>query len=197
MVYKFNFRCIFVVITSVLIKLDVMKDLLTLNKAITQEVEDILNKQITMEAQASASYLAMAAWCMRNGYDEAYEFFSTQSDEERDHQKKLFRFVNNMGGKATAGVVGATREDFDSLRAVFEFMLEQEIAVTQAIDRIVDLAYKCKDHSTAEFMRWFVEEQREETFVARRILQVFDRMIQDGLTPFEAEQEVVKISYKE
>ena len=174
-----------------------MKDLLTHSRSITQEVEDILNKQINLEAQASASYLSMATWCMRNGYDGAYDFFTTQADEERDHQKKIYRYVNNMGGKASPGLVSQTREDFQDLREVFEYMLEQEVAVTQAIDNVVDLSYKKKDYSTVEYMRWFVEEQREETYVARRILQVYDRMIQDGLTPFEAEQEVVKIEYKE
>ncbi|BDD06246.1 ferritin [Aureibacter tunicatorum] len=174
-----------------------MKDLLSIEKSLTEDVELALNKQIAMEAGASASYLAMASWCMANGFDLAYEYFIKQSDEEREHMKKLFRYVNNMGGLAHSPQVGKVREDFDSLREVYEYMLSQEIAVTQAINNLVDFCMKHKDYSTVEYLNWFVKEQREEVFISRRALKLFDLMGQDGLGLYEIEKAVTQLKFKE
>ena len=52
-----------------------MKDLLRRHRVLKDEITDILNRQIKMEAHSSAAYLAMAAWCDVRGYDNSADFF--------------------------------------------------------------------------------------------------------------------------
>ncbi|WP_338392741.1 ferritin [Fulvitalea axinellae] len=175
-----------------------MKDLLTQTRSLAIGVENALNKQVIMEAESSAVYLAMASWCMRNGYEKARDFFMAQADEEREHMKKIFRYVDDMGGQASPGHVGKVKEDFDSFRHVFECMLDQEIAVSKSINNIVALAYEEKDFSTVQYLQWFVEEQREEVYVARQIVKLFDLVnIDGGISVFDIEDKLGSIEYKE
>lgn len=172
-----------------------MKDLMRHSTAISEDIAILLNKQIQLEAQASASYLAKAAWCDANGFENSADFFFAQSDEERAHMLKIFKYMSDMGASPVSPSVKETNHDFSSLRDVFETALEQEIAVTDAIGHLVAACRKVNDFATEELMRWFVAEQVEEEFVARRAIELLDMLSSDqnGLVMFD--ERVNKISY--
>lgn len=172
-----------------------MKDILRRHQILKEEIVDVLNKQIKMEAQASAAYLAMANWCDLEGYDNSADYFYTQSEEERKHQIKLFKYLTDMECHAVSPSVAASQHDFSSLRSVFEAALESEIAVTDAIHDIVRSCRKHGDIATEEFMRWFVQEQIEEEFVARRILELFDVLGEDKIAVGMFEERVLSVEY--
>jgi ferritin len=44
-----------------------MKEIITLNRSLIPETEELLNKQILMEGTSSAYYLSMASWCEMTG----------------------------------------------------------------------------------------------------------------------------------
>ena len=66
------------------------------------EIIDLLNDQVSKEAEASSLYLAMASWAEYNGYSRSAEFFYDHAVEERDHMMKIFRFLNENGARAFA-----------------------------------------------------------------------------------------------
>lgn len=172
-----------------------MKDILRSKSVLKQEIVDIINKQIKMEAHSSAAYLAMAAWCDKEGYDNSSEFFFTQSEEERKHQLKLFRYLVDMECAAVSPTVGETQHEFPTLRSVFETALEMEITVTDAIHDIVRECRKVGDIATEEFMRWFVNEQIEEEYVARKCIELFDTLGEDKIALGMVEERVLGIEY--
>lgn len=173
-----------------------MKDILRRHQVLKQEIVDILNKQVKMEAQSSAGYLALAAWCDANGYDNSATFFFNQSDEERKHQLKIFHYLTDMEAQAISPATGENKHEFSSLREIFEYALEKEIAVTDAIHDIVRTCRKVGDIATEEFMRWFVQEQIEEEFVARRALELFDVLGEDKLALGMFEERILNIAYE-
>jgi len=175
----------------------IMKDLLRLKTSLNEEIETILNAQIKVEAHSSAVYLAMSAWCDDQGYDFSASFFSEQSEEERKHMMKLFNYVNDRGGKAISPEIANLPVDFESFRAVFEQMLEQEMYVTQQFNNIADKCIKLKDFVTFQFIQWFLEEQIEEEYVARRILEMFDVIGEEGIGRWEIDKHVPKVKYGE
>ena len=59
-----------------------------------KEVEKALNEQITIEAESSQIYLAMASWAEVKGLEGVAEFMYAQSDEERQHMLKLVKYIN-------------------------------------------------------------------------------------------------------
>ena len=174
-----------------------MKDLIRQKITVQEAVVDLLNKQVKLEAQSSAAYLAMGAWCDRHGYDHSAQFFYNQSDEERTHMLKIFHYISNMGGQAQVPTVNAPQHDFSSFRELFEVALEAEISVTTSINKIVMTCRKSDDFSTENFMQWFVKEQVEEEFVMRKALGLFDMLEDNPESLLLIDERVSKIEYKE
>jgi ferritin len=173
-----------------------MKDLLRLRTSLTEEVEKVLNEQIKREAHSSSTYLAMASWCDRHGFDNSASFFYKQSDEEREHMKKIFKYIVDLGGNAKSPEITNIKDEYTSLKEVFELTLEQEISITHSINRIVDLCHKLKDYTTVSFLHWFLNEQIEEEYVARRALELFEVIGQEGVGLYMVDKQIAQISYK-
>jgi len=134
------------------------------------EIEKSLNDQIKYEAKASAQYLSMACWADINGYNGIAEFFYSQSEEERVHMIKLVKFINERNGKAVIPAIEKPRDDFKTLRELFETFLESEEFVTAQINNVIFQCLEYKDYNVHNFMQWYVSEQLEEEAVARTLL---------------------------
>lgn len=172
-----------------------MKDLMRIKSLLSTEMESLLNQQVKKEAHSSSLYLAMASWCDRNGFDGSADFFFNQSNEERDHQLKLYKYILNMGGTAISPEVSNIKSEFNSFREVFEEALEQEIAITQSIKNIAAKCHKEQDFVTLEFLNWFLKEQREEEYVARRALELFEVIGEQGTGYWDIDKNIGSITY--
>lgn len=172
-----------------------MKDLLRLRTSLTEEIEALLNDQIKIEAHSSAVYLSMASWCNRNGFDNSAGYFEEQSGEEREHMLKIYKYINDAGGRAISPEVVNVPQEFDSFRGVFEQSLQQEIFVTQSFNKMADRCLRAKDFVTLQFLQWFLNEQLEEEYVARRILELFDVIGEDGTGRWQIDRQVPKVRY--
>ena len=169
------------------------KQIITHSRSLTNETEELLNQQIEMEGASSASYLAMASWCDMKGYSTSAEFLYRHSDEERMHMLKLFRYVNEAGGHAIYQGKSKVKHDFKNLREVFTLILDHEIEVTRAINTLVDHCFGIKDFATVNFLQWYVTEQREEEVLARRAVELFDIIGEDGIGLWTIDQEIGKL----
>ncbi|MEJ7780873.1 MAG: ferritin [Daejeonella sp.] len=172
-----------------------MKDLMRIKSLLSTEIESLLNQQIKKEAHSSAIYLSMASWCDRNGFDGSADFFFKQSDEERHHQLKLYKYILNMGGTAISPEINNVKIEFGSFREVFEDALEQEIAITQSFKNIAARCHKEQDFVTMEFLNWFLKEQREEEYVARRALELFEVIGEQGTGYWDIDKNIGNIKY--
>ena len=172
-----------------------MKDIIRSQSVLKEEIVESINKQIKMEATSSSAYLAMAGWCDIRGYDNCAKFFFKQSDEERGHQLKFFHYLADMEAVAISPSVDEVEHEFSSLRSVFEKALEYEISVSESIHDMVRLARKQGDIATEEFLRWFVQEQIEEEFVARKCVELFDVFGEEKLSMGFIEERILEIEY--
>ncbi len=174
-----------------------MKDLLRQRTSLKEEIEILLNNQVKMEAEASAKYLAMASWCDQNGYKHSAGYFLKQSNEERDHMLKIFNYILTVGGAAVSPEIGAVEHDYSSFRSVFETALNSEISVTKSINRIVTASRNVEDYATENFIQWFVNEQIEEEDNARRALELFDVIGEEGTGRYQIDKAVAKLNSAE
>jgi ferritin len=173
-----------------------MKDLIRIKSLISAEVESLLNQQVKKEAYSSSVYLAMASWCNRNGYDFSSEYFFKQAEEERQHQLKFYKYILDMGGNAISPDVTGIKQEYNSFREVFEEALDQEISVTQSIKNIYARCLKEQDFVTNEFLNWFLKEQREEEYKARRALELFEVIGEEGTGRWQIDKHVGGITYE-
>lgn len=170
-----------------------MNNLITTKRSLSEETEALLNKQILMEGKSSAYYLSMASWCEKSGYSTSAQFLYRHSEEERMHMLKLFHYINDAGGHALQPEITGIRHHFNSLREVFELILEHEIMVTKSINTLVDHCFTTKDFTTFSFLQWYVTEQREEETLARRAVELFDLIGEDGVGLWTIDQEIGKL----
>jgi ferritin len=147
---------------------------------INKKVENALLKQVALEAYASMSYLAMASWMDCKGYEGTAQFLYAQSEEERGHMLKIFHYINDAGGTAIVPELKKPKESYDSYIACFDQILIQEIEVSNAIHSLVDLSINEKDHTTNNFLQWYVSEQLEEESQFRTIIDKIKILGKDG-----------------
>jgi ferritin len=163
------------------------------NRSLKKEMEKMLNNQVLMEGKSSAYYLSMASWCDVKGYINSSKFLYNHAEEERMHMLKLFHYINDAGGHAIQPEIADLKHNFDSLREIFELILEHEIKVTDSINLIVDHAMTIKDFSTFNFMQWYISEQHEEELLAGRAVELFDLIGEEGVGLWTIDQEIGKL----
>jgi len=146
---------------------------------ISPSMTQALNNQIALEGYASFLYLSMASWCDQEGLEGCAQFMHRQSDEEREHMLRLFSYLSEMDAHALAPAIEQPPHEFNSVREMFEQVYAHEQKVTAAINQLVTLSTEEQDHSTLNFLQWYVEEQREEEALMRHILDKI-RLIGDG-----------------
>ena len=171
----------------------IKNQIITKERSLTSETEKLLNSQIEMEGTSSAYYLAMASWCDVKGYVNSAQFLYKHAEEERQHMLKLFSYVNDAGGHALHPQISGLRHAYESLKEIFELILEHEIKVTRSINKLVDHCFGIKDFTTFQFLQWYVTEQREEETMARRALELFDIIGEAGVGLWTIDQEIGKL----
>ena len=152
-------------------------------------IEEALNNQITVEAQSSQIYLAMASWAEVLGFEGVAQFMYAHSDEERMHMLKLIKYVNQRGGEATIPDVNKPVLDLTNHKSLFKQLLEHEIHISQSINELVGITMDERDFATQNFLQWYVAEQIEEEANARYILDKINLIGDDkgGLYLFDNE----------
>jgi ferritin len=164
---------------------------------ISKTMEDALNKQITLEGYASFLYLSMASWCDKEGLQGCAAFMHRQSDEERQHMLRIFHYISEVNGHALAPAVAQPPHNFESVHKLFEQVYAHEQKVTASIHELISLSYKDNDHTTLNFLQWYVTEQREEEALMRNILDRL-KLIGDGpMSLYYIDKEIEKINKAE
>jgi len=134
---------------------------------------ELLNRQVNLEVFSSNQYRQMSTWCEQKGLTNCATFLLSQAEEELDHMRKLWTFINETGGMADMGALDAPISSFDSAAEVFESAMAHEKKVTRSINEMVAHAFSEQDFATFNFLQWFVSEQVEEEALFQTIL---DRM---------------------
>ena len=129
------------------------------------------NAQIKSEFTASAQYIAIAAYFDDASLKELANFFYRQADEEHMHAMKFVQFMIETGAKPTIPDTPKLRNEFSGPADAVQFALDQENAVTDQINNLVDLSITESDHAANSFLQWFVTEQVEEVDTMINLLQ--------------------------
>lgn len=137
---------------------------------ISKRLEQAINEQIKIEEQSSRIYLAMASWCEVKGLPGAAKFLYQHSDEERQHQLKFVHFLNTRGGHAMLQAVEQPSANYNSIDELFDHVLKHEQFVSRKINDLVDICLEEKDHTTNNFLQWFVTEQIEEESLVQDVV---------------------------
>ena len=157
---------------------------------ISEKIEKPLNKQIAVEANAAFTYLSMASWADSNGIEGAAAFFYTHASEEHLHMMKIVHFLNEIGGKAVIPSVPQPAEKYESITEICRKAYKHEQQVSKSIHSIVELAREENDHVVDEFLRWFVDEQKEEEVLFMRVMDKIKLIGEGGQSLYYIDKEL-------
>jgi ferritin len=146
----------------------------------SSQIEELLNDQVSLESSASAHYLSMASWCESKKLNGAAAFFYAQSEEERMHMLKVFKYINEMGGRAIVPSIKVAETEFTDIKQVVELSLQNEKKVTASVHQLCETSRDTKDYGTLNFLQFYVDEQREEEVLFGDILDRIELIGMEG-----------------
>jgi ferritin len=137
---------------------------------LSKKMQAALNKQLNAEMYSSYLYLSMAAWLEAQNLKGMAHWMKAQAKEEHGHAMKFFDFILDRLAEVNLAQIAAPATSWASPLAAFEAVRRHEAKVTGLISDLAEQAAAEKDHATAVFLHWFINEQVEEEAAASEIL---------------------------
>jgi len=141
---------------------------------LSEKTQAILNEHIAMELEAAQIYKAMYSWCEYKGYLGAANYFSLHYKEEVEHMDKIYQYMLDRIALPKTPQVKAVSNKFSNFREVIKKALEHEIYVEESYKKSLDKVWSERDHTTFEFLQWYVDEQVDEVAGFSNILDRLD-----------------------
>ena len=138
---------------------------------LSKTIEKAINKQINAELWSGYLYLSMASYFESIGLKGFANWMWIQAREEATHAMRFYHHVIERNGRVLITAIDKVSTDWKSPLHAFEDTYTHEIKVTGLINNLVNLAISEKDHTTANMLQWFVNEQVEEESSASEIIQ--------------------------
>jgi ferritin len=157
---------------------------------LSKKMEEQLNEQINAEIYSGYLYYAMEAYFEDEDLTGFANWMHVQAQEELLHADKFFKYINERGGRVKLDSIEAPKNNWDSPLEVFKEAYEHETKVTERINNLYDLALEEKDHATASFLKWFIDEQVEEEASADEIVNKLKRIGDSGHGIFMLDNEL-------
>lgn len=157
---------------------------------LSENLVQLINKQINYEFFSEHVYLAMAAYCADQDLNGFANFFRVQAEEERFHAMKLFDYIINMDARALIKSSPEPRNEYSSILELFKAGLEHEKSNTRNIYEIADAATNERNHATISFLKWFIDEQVEEESLMTSIIKKLERIGNDSAALYMLDTEL-------
>ena len=140
-----------------------------------------LNGHIANEYAASQQYVAIAVFYDQETLPQLAAHFYRQAVEERNHAHMIVQYLLDADLPVTVPAVPEPQTSFPDAVAPVKLALEQEKQVTAQISRLAGLAREENDLVGAQFLDWFLKEQREEVASMSELLSIVTRAAESNL----------------
>ena len=140
-----------------------------------ENISSLLNKQITRERYAEASYLAIATWADAQGFGGLQAWAEAAAAEERTHAIKQIGYLNDRAA-VVLEPLPAPQASFAGYAEALGTALALERVVSAALTAITRTARDAGDEATALFIGGFLAEQ----VAAEKELQTYVQKVLRG-----------------
>ena len=139
----------------------------------------VINHLMNGELGAAHLYWQAGGWCVERHLDGCADFLFAHADEELTHMKRMRSYLDDCDWPIHFDALPEPKINSETILELFETILEHEKKITDNINTAVKEAQAIDDHSTFEFLQWFVMEQREEIMTFQNIVDRI-KLIGDG-----------------
>jgi ferritin len=140
-----------------------------------------LNAHVANEYAASQQYVAIAVYYDQETLPALAAHFYRQAVEERNHAHMIVQYLLDADLPVSIPAVAEPQNSFSDAVAPVKLALEQEKQVTAQISRLAALAREEEDLVGAQFLDWFLKEQREEVASMSELLSIVTRAAESNL----------------
>ncbi len=127
--------------------------------------------------------MGMAVYFKRQTLDRWAKLFNDQSVEEAQHATKIMDFLVDNDVTYDLPALRAATTRYGSALEIAKATLENERKVTDQFREMARTALAENDHTSFQFLQWFVEEQVEEERTAQGLID----LIESGINLYQAE----------
>ncbi|MGH3031156.1 MAG: ferritin [Gaiellaceae bacterium] len=142
---------------------------------------EALNEQVAYEFAASQQYVAIAVYYDGETLPQLASHFYRQAVEERNHAMMIVQYLLDSDLPVRVPAVEAPQTEFPDAVAPVQLALDQERLVTEQISQLAVLARDEGDLVGAQFLDWFLKEQREEVSGMSDLLAIVERASSSNL----------------
>ncbi len=135
-----------------------------------------MNEQINKELFSSYLYLSMSAYCESENYPGCAKWLEVQSNEEREHAMKIYRYIHERGESVELEAIDKPKTEFKNLSQLFAMVFDHEQKVSASITALYETAMKANDYPTQIMLQWFITEQVEEEKNAHEIVDLLKKV---------------------
>lgn len=141
---------------------------------LSKEIVSKINNQLNFELYSAYIYLDISNYYTDHNLEGFANWFTIQTQEERDHAMLFLKYLLNNGEKVILQDIKAPDVVYKDFREPAVAAFEHEKKVTASIHDIYGFAYEQKDFRTMQFLDWFVKEQGEEEKNTEDIIKKYD-----------------------
>jgi ferritin len=162
---------------------------------LNQEIAKLINEQINFEFYSAYVYLSYANYYAEEGLDGFANWYTIQTQEEKDHAFLMMKYLQNNGEKVILEDIRKPDNTFSNHKMPLVLGLEHEREVTKRIHHLYDAAYSIKDFRTMQFLDWFIKEQGEEEMNVDTLIKKFELFGSDSKSLYLMDTELAARVY--
>jgi len=134
-----------------------------------------LEQHAVKELFGSQTYLAAAFFFEEHNFRGIASYMRKEADSEREHAMEFYDYLHKRDQKVDMAKCQippvAKAAEWQTCSDVMGHLLQLELDVTDAINRLVDSAVAHKDRATELFLNGFVEKQVDEVDEMRSLAE--------------------------
>jgi bacterioferritin B len=150
---------------------------------ISKRLADLLTVQIASELSAHMIYQAVSIYFRRQSLQGWGKLYFDQSVEEATHANKIIDFLIDQDVAFELPKLPGAKTEFKSALDAVRTTLSNEQKVTGQFQAMAKAALDEGDHTSYQFLQWFLDEQVEEERTAQALVD----LVASGINLFHAE----------
>jgi len=131
-------------------------------KFLSDEITDLLVKQVGHELFAFYEYTAIAVWFENQGLGGFAAMAKKQACDETQHMMKVLNYLVEVGVEMTLPPIPEAPAMATDVAGAIDAILNREKSVTQNWRDIAKQSMSDTDVATLQLAQWFMVEQQEE-----------------------------------
>jgi len=154
----------------------------TEKQRLSPEMISALNGQVSIEFNTVSLFQSMWACTESRGFMNAAKFFAQKVKEEQGHVNRVYAYMLDKGIRPVTPAIPQPTQEYTDLYEIIETCRTYQVGVTTSYEKIGTLAQSTSDHTTYNFIQFFLDDQIQEENTFITLCDQYKILSQGGMT---------------